>query len=290
MKTLKTLTTTILLSSALFSAYAKPLEIQTFNPLESSIFPVSSNLVLGDQDAILIDAQLHKKDAEQLVKMIQDSQKNLTTIYISHFDPDYYFGLDTLTAAFPNAKVIATPTTVEAIQNTKDAKLGYWGPVLQTDAPNIVITPEALSGDKFTLEGEEIIIKGLEGKTPERSFVWIPSNQAIVGGIVVFDNTHVWIADTQTKESRDAWLESLQMIKNLQPTTVIPGHYYEASNKNIDAVNFTEKYLIDFENANSSSQNADELIAQMKALYPNLKGEQSLEMSAKVIKGEMPWP
>ena len=34
------------------------------------------------------------------------SGKQLTTIYISHGDPDYYFGLDTLTAAFPKAKVL----------------------------------------------------------------------------------------------------------------------------------------------------------------------------------------
>ena len=41
-------------------------------------------------------------------------------------------------------------------------------------------------------------IIGLDGKQPDRSFVWIPSIKAVVGGVVVAENIHVWMADTQT--------------------------------------------------------------------------------------------
>lgn len=290
MKFSKLITTTLLMTSLAFSAQAKSLNIETYNPKTTSIFPVTSSLITGDNEAILVDAQFHKKDAEKLVQLIQDSHKNLTTIYISHSDPDYYFGLETITQAFPEAKIVATQATVDAIKATKDGKLAYWGPILKEDAPQTVILPKALTEDTLTLEGETIQIKGLDDKAPERSFLWIPSIKTVMGGVVVSDNIHVWIADTQTAESQDAWQETLNLIQSLQPEVVIPGHFVGDSALDLDSVRFTEQYLKDFRAANSTTKNSQELIAKMKALYPNLAEESSLEMSAQVIKGEMAWP
>ena len=290
MKFSKLITTTLLMTSLAFSAQAKSLNIETYNPKTTSIFPVTSSLITGDNEAILVDAQFHKKDAEKLVQLIQDSHKKLTTIYISHSDPDYYFGLETITQAFPEAKIVATQATVDAIKATKDGKLAYWGPILKEDAPQTVILPNVLAEDSLTLEGETIQIKGLDGKAPDRSFLWIPSIKTVMGGVVVSDNIHVWIADTQTAESQDAWQETLNLIQSLQPEVVISGHFVGDSALDLDSVRFTEQYLKDFRAANSTTQNSQELIAKMKALYPNLAEESSLEMSAQVIKGEMAWP
>lgn len=290
MKFSKLITTTLLMTSLAFSAQAKSLNIETYNPKTTSIFPVTSSLITGDNEAILVDAQFHKKDAEKLVQLIQDSHKKLTTIYISHSDPDYYFGLETITQAFPEAKIVATQATVDAIKATKDGKLAYWGPILKEDAPQTVILPNVLAEDSLTLEGETIQIKGLDGKVPERSFLWVPSIKTVMGGVVVSDNIHVWIADTQTAESQDAWQETLNLIQSLQPEVVIPGHFVGDSALDLDSVRFTEQYLKDFRAANSTTKNSQELIAKMKALYPNLAEEPSLEMSAQVIKGEMAWP
>lgn len=290
MKFSKLITTTLFMTSLAFTAQAKSLNIETYNPKTTSIFPVTSSLITGDNEAILVDAQFHKKDAEKLVQLIQDSHKKLTTIYISHSDPDYYFGLETIVKAFPEAKIVATQATVDAIQSTKDGKLAYWGPILKEDAPQTVLLPKALTADSLTLEGETIQIKGLDGKAPERSFLWIPSIKTVMGGVVVSDNIHVWIADTQTAESQDAWQETLDLIQSLQPETVIPGHFVGDSALNLDSIRFTAQYLKDFRAANATTKNSQELIAKMKTLYPNLAEESSLEMSAQVIKGEMAWP
>ncbi len=290
MKFSKLITTTLLMTSLALSAQANTLNIETYNPKTTSIFPVTSSLITGENEAILVDAQFHKKDAEKLVQLIQDSHKKLTTIYISHSDPDYYFGLETIAKAFPEAKIVATQATVNAIESTKDGKLAYWGPILKEDAPQTVILPNALTEDSLTLEGETIQIKGLGGKAPERSFLWVPSIKTVMGGVVVSDNIHVWIADTQTTESQNAWQETLNLIQSLQPETMIPGHFVGDSALNLDSVRFTEQYLTDFRAASDTTKNSQELIAKMKVLYPNLAEESSLEMSAQVIKGEMAWP
>lgn len=97
-----------------------------FNPGEQAIFAASSVLVEGQNDAILIDAQFSADLARKLADKIRASGKRLTTIYISHGDPDYYFGLDALHSAFPQAKILATPQTIAHIQATKDEKFKIW--------------------------------------------------------------------------------------------------------------------------------------------------------------------
>lgn len=271
-------------------AYSTDLKLDVYNPGHNSVFPVSSEIISGDNEVVLIDAQFQKNDAQALVNKIKALNKKLTTIYISHSDPDYYFGLDTLTKAFPDAKVIATKETVAAIKASKDSKLAYWGPVLKNEAPTSLIVPEVMQGNSFTVDGETLYIKGSDGPVPDRTYVWVPALKAIVGGVVVSDNIHVWIADTQTKASRQHWQQTLDSIKALKPETVVPGHFTGASKMDLGTVTFTQNYLNTFETMAEQSKDAKTLISKMEAAYPKLDDKSSLELSAKVVKGEMQWP
>ena len=281
---------TAALGFAAHAAASEPaLKLDVYNPGEAAIFPVSSVLVSGQKDAILVDAQFGKAQAQAVVDKIRASGKHLTTIYISHGDPDYYFGLQTLTDAFPDATVLASAPTVEHINKTKDAKLAFWGPQMGVDAPVKLIVPQVLNGNSLQLEGRDLEVIGLNGKQPDRSFVWIPSLKAVVGGVVVADNIHVWMADTQTPQSHKQWLSTLKRIDSLQPGVVVPGHYLGENDRSIDAVHFTRDYIKAFDEETLKAKDSAELIAAMKKRYPDLAEESSLELSAKVAKGEMKW-
>ncbi len=271
-------------------AAAPALTMEVYNPGTASVFPVSSVIVSGEREAILIDAQFQRNDAEALVQKIKAGGRKLTTIYVSHSDPDFYFGLDTLRAAFPEAKILATPQTVAKIKASMDGKLAYWGPVLKDNAPKALVLPEPLAGDTLRIEGQTLQVKALRGPAPDRSYVWIPSLKTVAGGVVVFGNSHVWIADTQTPESRRHWLATLDGIAKLRPTTVVPGHYLGDAPKGLEAVRFTAGYLKAFEQEAKRAKDSGTLVAAMKQRYPALGGEDSLGLSAKVIKGEMKWP
>jgi glyoxylase-like metal-dependent hydrolase (beta-lactamase superfamily II) len=269
---------------------ADALKLDVYNPGKQAIFPVSSVLVTGQREAILVDAQFGKREAQQVVEKIRASGKKLTTIYISHGDPDYYFGLDTIHAAYPDAKIVATPQTVAHIRESVQGKLAYWGPKLGDNAPAATIVPEVLKGRSLTLEGRKLEITGLDGPQPERSFVWIPSIKAVVGGVVVDGKMHVWIADTQSLKSRKDWLATLNRIEKLKPAVVVPGHFAEDAPLNIESVRFTRGYLKAFDEEAAKAADSAALIAAMKQRYPELGDSASLELSAKVIKGEMKWP
>ena len=284
----------ILSAAALFgaatAACAAPLQLEVYNPGDKAIFPVSSEIVYGDKEAILIDAQFQRNDAEALVAKIQASGKKLTTVYISQADPDFYFGLDVIRAAFPDAAIVASKETVAIIKAQMDGKLAYWGPILKDNAPKALVLPAVLKGDSLNLEGRKIEIRGLHGASPDRSYVWIPSLKTVAGGVLVNSGTHVWIADTQTPESRRHWLAALSDIASLKPAAVVPGHYLGAAPKGLAAVSFTADYVRAFEREAASAADSTALIGAMKQRYPTLGAVPSLELSAKVIKGEMKWP
>lgn len=269
------------------SVLAQPLTLDTYNPRDAAVFPVSSTLITGEKDAILVDAQFSNREAEELVKRIQASGKHLTTIFISHGDPDYYFGLDVLTRAYPEAKVLATPATVAYIEKTRAPKLAYWGPILKDSAPARTLAPEVLQGDALELEGQRIEVVGHD---PKHTSLWIPGIKAVVGGILTSANIHVWMADSQSAEARKSWLKSLDELEALQPTTLVPGHYLGEPAMNLADLRFTRDYLLALEEELAKANDSQALIAAMKARYPDLQDESSLELSAKVLKGEMQWP
>lgn len=253
------------------------------------MFPVSSVLITGPKEAILVDAQFQRNDAQSVVELIKKSGKKLTTIYISHGDPDYYFGLDVITAAYPDAKVVSTANTQAYIKASMEPKKAYWGPILKENAPQTLVVPEVLQGDTLIIDGEKVQVVGIDGHDPKHTFVWIPSSKTMLGGVVVFNNMHVFLADTQTPESRQKWYKTLDSIEKLQPKKVIAGHMLGDKPMTTDAVNFTRKYIKDFEVAAKSSTNSSELIAKMKTNYPTIGGDSILGLSAKVIMGEMKW-
>lgn len=269
---------------------AQPLQTQVYNPGKSGLFQVSSVLVTGAREAVLIDAQFGAAQARELVERIKASGKTLTTIYISHGDPDYYFGLDTLQDAFPQAKILATPQTVAHIRASQAAKLAYWGPKLGADAPKRIVIPEPLQGDRIELEGQALQIVGLDGPTPDRSVVWIPSIRTVAGGVPVVAGEHLFMADTPTPQSHLDWLATLQKIETLKPEVVVPGHFAPGSAQTLDAVRFSADYIRAFEEEAAKAKDSKALIAAMKRRYPALEGELSLDISAKVAKDEMPWP
>lgn len=278
-------TATLLIASA--QALAQPLTLNTYNPLDAAVFPVSSTLISGNKDAILVDAQFSTKEANELIALVKSSGKNLTTIFISAGDPDFYFGLEALTQAFPNAEVLATPATVAYIEKTRAPKLEYWAPILKDTAPKTTLVPKALKGNTLTLEGQKIEVVG---SNPEQTSLWIPSIGALVGGVQVSANIHLWLADAQTPEARAEWIKALDQFAALKPKTVVPGHYLGEPAKNADDLRFTREYLVAVEQELPKAKNSAELIKAMKARYPNLLDDSSLEMSAKVLKGEMKWP
>ncbi|MEO7043960.1 MAG: MBL fold metallo-hydrolase [Ferruginibacter sp.] len=265
-----------------------PLTLEVFNASENS-FGVASVIVSGKKNAVLIDAQFTLADAELVAQKIKNSGKKLTTIYVSYGDPDFYFGLEVFKKYFPEVTVYATQATVEHIKATSQKKLEVWGGRLGKALTSNIVLPQVLQGNSIDLEGQKLEIVGLD-EFPAKTFVWIPSIKAVVGGINVFGSTfHLWMADAQTTEARNKWINVLDKIESLHPAIVIPAHADNNSAFDISAVKHTKSYIQFYEEALKTNKTSGALIATLKAKYPTLTFETALQIGAKVNTGEMKW-
>jgi glyoxylase-like metal-dependent hydrolase (beta-lactamase superfamily II) len=269
---------------------ATPLQWKHFPAGDKGFFraPV---LLFGATEAILIDGGFALPDGRAVAEAIKASGKTLTTIYISQSDPDFYFSLGPIKAAFPTAKVIAASDTIAAIRANVQKKIDTWSPQLQDNGPRKledIVFAEAFDGPSLALEGNVIEIVAADGLA-NRRYLWVPSLNAVFGGVLVFSGLHVWTADTPTPESRAAWIRNLEAIAARKPSVVVPGHLAANGALDVSAVNYTRDYLLAFEDELSKAANAETLIAAMNKRYPNAGLAPALQLGAKVAKGEMKW-
>lgn len=260
-------------------------------PADDKGFLRAPVLLLGAQEALLIDGGFNLPHGRAIAEDIRASGRMLKTIYVSQSDPDYYFGLGAVRDAFPQARVIAAPETVAAIKGNVQKKLEVWGPKLGVNGPQTladVVMPEESPATTLDIEGHRIEIVNAPG-LPNRRYLWVPSLEAIFGGVLVFGNLHVWTADTQSPELRAAWVRALDAMAARKPKAVVPGHLAAGTPLDVSAIHYTWNYLLAFEEEVSRSADSATLIAAMKRRYPDAGLGIALEIGAKVAKGEMKW-
>ena len=243
-------------------------------------FLVTSTLVSGEKEAVLIDGQLTLADAHRLVGMIIDSKKTLTTVYVTHWHPDHYFGLVVVKQAFPKVKIVAQAPTVAEIKKTWAAKVKQWAPMFGDNLATKPLIPTALAGDKITLEGQTLEIHGpVQGDAATDSYVWIPSIKTVVAGDIIYRGVHAWTRET-TAAQRKAWRKTLDELAALHPTTVIAGHKDPKQSDDAGAIDATRAYLDTFDAAVDSSKTSAEAQSKVKAKYPSAQLDIILQLGA----------
>ncbi|WP_395854270.1 hypothetical protein [Cystobacter fuscus] len=248
-------------------------------------------LLTGPTEAVLIDGGFTFADGRAVAEAIRATGKTLTAIYVSQSDPDYYFSLKPITEAFPSARVLAASETVVAIQATVEKKLAVWGPQLKENGPQTlaqIVLPEPYDAPSLSLDGETIEIHPVKG-LPNRRSLFVPSMNAVFGGVTLFGGVHVWTADTQTKAQRAAWVAHLEELAARAPAVVVPGHMVPGFATDLSAVEQTRAYLLAFEEELAKAQDSAALKAAMQARFPGFGMGIALDIGAKVATGEMKW-
>jgi glyoxylase-like metal-dependent hydrolase (beta-lactamase superfamily II) len=233
-------------------------------------FWTNSVIIEGVHEVMLVDAQLTKTNAERVLQAIRETHKSLSLIYITHEHADHFLGLEVFRGAYPSVRIIATSAVVARINQVYQEKIDKWKQLLGSSATTHVVPIEPFDGDTIPFESSHIeVLQHIQGDTNENTMLWIPGQRILVGGDVVFNNMHVYTAETDT-QARGKWLNSLNTIRSLQPSAVIPGH--SKSGAQLDAstaVDFTETYLRVFEEERNKAKDPDGLIKAMKARFPS---------------------
>jgi glyoxylase-like metal-dependent hydrolase (beta-lactamase superfamily II) len=238
--------------------------------------PTTSTLIFGENDAVLVDAMTTVAEAEALASWIALHNRNLETIYITHAHFDHFYGLSILLDRFPDARAIATPRTVKAMQMflsppvVRLARHMFPGQVATK-----LVAPEPYERNTFTLEGHELRILE-EGRTDsvDSTSLHVPSIGLIVAGDVVYNQCRMYVGDT-TSESRKNWIADLDRLAELKPTIVVAGHKKPGAPDSPSAIQDTKRYLEDFDRLQKTATSDQDLFDRMTALYPDWVANQS---------------
>jgi glyoxylase-like metal-dependent hydrolase (beta-lactamase superfamily II) len=238
--------------------------------------PMTSTLIFGEYDAVLVDAMTTVAEAEALGDWIALHNRNLETIYITHAHFDHFYGLSVLLDRFPSARAIATRKTVNAMQMS-------FTPPVERLARRLFpgqlaakfVAPEPYEHNTFTLEGQELrIIEQGHTDSADTTSLYVPSIGLVVAGDVVYNQCHMYVGDT-TPESRKNWVAALDRLEALEPRIVVAGHKKPGAPDSPSAIEDTKRYLLDFDRLQKTATSDAELFNKMTELYPHWVANQS---------------
>jgi glyoxylase-like metal-dependent hydrolase (beta-lactamase superfamily II) len=187
--------------------------------------PLTSTLIFGGRDAVLVDALETIAEATALADWIALHQRRLTTIYITHGHADHFLGLSVLLDRFPDARAVASAGTVEQMRT-------YTPEVLNTGVrarfpdqlADTIVLPEPLGAGHFELEGHAlVVIETGHTDSLASTSLHVPDLGLILSGDVAYNHCHMFVA-TSTADSRAEWIAALDHLAALNPTAVVTGH------------------------------------------------------------------
>jgi glyoxylase-like metal-dependent hydrolase (beta-lactamase superfamily II) len=239
--------------------------------------PITSTLIYGEYDAVLVDTLTTVAEAEALADWVALHHRNLTTIYVTHGHFDHFYGLSVLLSRFPGARAIATPKSVEVMHQQLESGLldqfarRWWPGQLAAQ----MVAAEPYSDDTFTLEGHELrIIEQGRTDTVDTTSLHVPSIDLVVGGDVLYNQCHMFVGDT-TPESRRNWIAALDRLAALRPKIAIAGHKKTGAADSPSAIEDSKRYLEDFGQLQQSTTTDEELFDEMTKRYPDWESNQS---------------
>jgi glyoxylase-like metal-dependent hydrolase (beta-lactamase superfamily II) len=245
-------------------------------------FWTNSVIIEGEHEVMLVDAQLTRTSAEKVLQQIKATKKPLSVIYITHEHADHFLGLEVLKEAYPRVRIIANSAVVDRINTVYRDKIDKWKKILGSGATSHAVAIEKFDGDSINFESSKIeVLKNIQGDTDENTMLWIPGQRILIAGDVLFNNMHVYTAETDST-ARGRWLNSLQKIRELKPSVVVPGHSKIGAPLDAStAVDFTENYLLVFEEELKKTKDPDSLINAMKEKFPSSDLLLAIERGAK---------
>lgn len=155
--------------------------------------PISSTLIYGSRDAVLVDSFITPEQARTQADWIASTGKNLTTIYATHGHGGHFFGASVLLECFPKARFVAAPSAVGVMkQQVSPEYVGkFWESRFPDQLPKRLVIADELESNVIDCEGEELVVVPLEfTDTAGTTCLHVPSLGLIAAGDAAYNGVH----------------------------------------------------------------------------------------------------
>ena len=249
--------------------------------------PISSTLISGERDAVLVDTPITVEQARALSDCIAASGKNLTMIYATHGHGDHFFGTSTVLERFPRARFVARPDVIKVMrqQVSPESLATFWNPRFPGQISSHLAIAEELTGSVINLEGHDLVSVPLGfTDTANTTCLHVPSLGLVVGGDAAYNGVHLHLSESIDQQKREEWIAALDKMESLRPRAVIAGHKRAGNDDSPKILGETRKYIRDFERLAMQTTTAQELYDQMLKLYPDWGNRGALWSSVRAVK------
>src|SRR5436309_4338910 len=249
--------------------------------------PISSTLISGERDAVLVDTPITVEQSRALVNWVVARGKNLTTIYATHGHGDHFFGTSTVLEQFPGARFVALPEVIKIMREQASAEslATFWNPRFPGQISSQLAIAEELTGNVINLEGQDLVSVPL-GFTDTASTIClhVPSIGLIVAGDAAYNGVHLHLSESPDQQKRQEWIAALDKMESLKPRAVIAGHKRVGNVDSPKILGETRRYIRDFERLAMQTRTPRELYDQMLKLYPDWGNRGALWTSVGAVK------
>ena len=249
--------------------------------------PISSTLISGERDAVLVDTPITVEQARALANWVAARGKNLTTIYATHGHGDHFFGTSTVLERFPRARFVARPDVIKIMrqQASPESLATFWNPRFPGQISNHLAIAEDLTENVINLEGYDLVSVPLGSTdTANTTCLHVPSIGLVVAGDAAYNGVHLHLSESPDQQKRQEWIAALDKMESLKPRAVIAGHKRVGNDDSPKIIGETRRYIRDFERLALQTTTALELYDQMLKLYPDWGNRGALWTSVRAIK------
>jgi len=248
--------------------------------------PISSTLISGKRDAVLVDTAITVDQNEKLVDWIAHSGKNLTAIYATHGHGDHFFGVNTIQKKFPKARFVATSEVIAVMRKQASVPVveSYWKPRFPGQIDSTLLIADELKDGVLELEGKQLVSVPLgHTDTDSTTCLHVPSIGLAVCGDALYNDVHLHLGESNA-DGRKEWIAALDTIESLKPVAAIAGHKRLGAPDTPNNIEATRKYIRDFDRIASYTKTALDLYSEMLAIYPERVNPAVLWYSAQAVK------
>lgn len=248
-------------------ARQRPDRLPDGGPIVTS--PLASTLIVGQHDAVLVDAPYTHDQIKKVGDWVEASGKNLIAIYATHAHGDHWFGTAELLNRFPGAVAYATQGTIALMHKQLEARAAMW----DSDFPDLIppspVVYQPMPADGLSLEGHPLnAIEVGHTDTDDTTVLHVPSIGLVVAGDAVYNGVHQMLLESPGG-GFEAWLAALDVIEALEPLSVVAGHKNRDLPDDPATIDETRQYLLDAQNLIAAKVTPQEYFDTLTALYPD---------------------
>jgi hypothetical protein len=182
--------------------------------------------------------------------------------------------------------VVATAGTIAQMHGSVATRPLLWDK-LYAGIPPSPVTAVTVPGNRFTLEGHELVIVEVgHTDSDDTSVLHVPYLELVVAGDVIYNGVHMYIGQSVAVGGFGPWRDAIDKVEALKPRHIVSGH----QNKQLDddaarQMAETREYLDDADELLRSEKTAVDFFNAKLERYPEHLGRTVLWVGARAIYG-----